>query len=135
MDREVLHGWVMPMVLSVEKILPISCLDPGKIMVRLFSLCNTVVVCNSYGLIGSLVILNDCGTCALTFRSCMIVGLTHLQNWPYMIIRLTHESLNCQKMVCVCFWLHIHPSTDDQSRATKQEQANLCAVTVLCAST
>ena len=25
--------------------------------------------------------------------------------------------------------------TDDQSRATKQEQANLCAVTVLCAST
>ena len=26
-------------------------------------------------------------------------------------------------------------STDDQSRATKQEQANLCAVTVLCAST
>ena len=26
-------------------------------------------------------------------------------------------------------------STDDQSRATKQEQANLCAVTVLCVST
>ena len=26
-------------------------------------------------------------------------------------------------------------TTDDQSRATKQEQANLCAVTVLCAST
>ena len=26
-------------------------------------------------------------------------------------------------------------ATDDQSRATKQEQANLCAVTVLCAST
>ena len=25
--------------------------------------------------------------------------------------------------------------TDDQSRATKQEQANLCAVTVLCVST
>ena len=25
--------------------------------------------------------------------------------------------------------------TDDQSSATKQEQANLCAVTVLCAST
>ena len=27
------------------------------------------------------------------------------------------------------------PGTDDQSRATKQEQDNLCAVTVLCAST
>ena len=26
-------------------------------------------------------------------------------------------------------------STDDQRRATKQEQANLCAVSVLCAST
>ena len=26
-------------------------------------------------------------------------------------------------------------ATDGQSRATKQEQANLCAVTVLCAST
>ena len=26
-------------------------------------------------------------------------------------------------------------TTDDQSRVTKQEQANLCAVTVLCAST
>ena len=28
-----------------------------------------------------------------------------------------------------------YQTTDDQSRATKQEQANLCAVTVLCAST
>ena len=26
-------------------------------------------------------------------------------------------------------------STDDQRRETKQEQANLCAVSVLCAST
>ena len=31
------------------------------------------------------------------------------------------------------FWCEV--ITDDQSRATKQEQANLCAVTVLCAST
>ena len=31
-------------------------------------------------------------------------------------------------------WPNLDP-TDDQSRATKQEQANLCAVTVLCAST
>ena len=67
MDREVPHGWVMPMVLSVEKILPISCLDHGKIMVRLFSPCNTVVVCISYGLIGSLVAACDHGTHALTF--------------------------------------------------------------------
>ena len=33
-------------------------------------------------------------------------------------------------------WIPVHfKTTDDQSRATKQEQANLCAVTVLCAST
>ena len=31
--------------------------------------------------------------------------------------------------------LNENKATDDQSRATKQEQANLCAVTVLCAST
>ena len=42
---------------------------------------------------------------------------------------------------CVWVWLggmmnrELACSTDDQSRATKQEQANLCAVTVLCAST
>ena len=34
------------------------------------------------------------------------------------------------RIACELAW-----STDDQSRATKQEQANLCAVTVLCAST
>ena len=31
--------------------------------------------------------------------------------------------------------LELACSTDDQRRATKQEQANLCAVSVLCAST
>ena len=42
---------------------------------------------------------------------------------------------------CGCGWeglgiaCELACSTDDQSRATKQEQANLCAVTVLCAST
>ena len=55
------------MVLPVGRILPISCLDHGKIMVRLFSPCNTVDVCVSYGLIGSLVSLHDCGTCSLAF--------------------------------------------------------------------
>ena len=33
----------------------------------------------------------------------------------------------------ICYF--VHQATDDQSSATKQEQANLCAVTVLCAST
>ena len=31
--------------------------------------------------------------------------------------------------------LELACSTDDQRRVTKQEQANLCAVSVLCAST
>ena len=38
------------------------CQDLGKIMVRLFSPCNIVVVCICYGLICSLVAVHDCGT-------------------------------------------------------------------------
>ena len=67
MDREVPHWWLMPMVLPIGRILPISCLDHGKIMVRLFSPCNTVDVCISYGLIGSLVSLCNHGTRTLAF--------------------------------------------------------------------
>ena len=33
------------------------------------------------------------------------------------------------------FGVLVGDSIDDQRRATKQEQANLCAVSVLCAST
>ena len=43
-----------------------SCLDLSKIMIRLFSPCNTVFVCISYGLICSLVIVHNHGTHALT---------------------------------------------------------------------
>ena len=32
-------------------------------------------------------------------------------------------------------WCWSDVSTDDQSRVTKQEQASLCVVSVLCAST
>ena len=66
-DRVVPHWWIMPMVMSIGKLLPISCLDLHKIMVRLFSPCNTVVVSICYGLICSLVAVHNCGTCLLTF--------------------------------------------------------------------
>ena len=46
--------------------LAISWLDLAKIMVRSFCPCNTVVVCISYHLIGSLVALHNCGTHTLT---------------------------------------------------------------------
>ena len=39
------------------------------------------------------------------------------------------------KEYCVVIDSFWKKCTDDQSSATKQEQANLCAVTVLCAST
>ena len=87
--------------LSVGKILPLSYLDHGKIMVRLFSPCNAVVVFVSYGLIGSLVTLHDCGTSTLTFRSCRIVGLMHSFFKSCLIVGLACESLNHQKTVCV----------------------------------
>ena len=44
-------------------ILPRSWQDHGKIVLP----CNTAVVCISYGLVGSLVIAHDCGTCTLAF--------------------------------------------------------------------
>ena len=69
-NREVPHQWVMPVVLPFGRILPISCLDHDKIMVRLFSPCNTVDVCISYGLIGRLVTL---GLAHLLFRSLEIM--------------------------------------------------------------
>ena len=52
--------------------------------------------------------------------------------WPYIwvqvILGVTYLSGHFGVLLGVL-------CTDDQSRATKQEQANLCAVTVLCAST
>ena len=44
-------------------------------------------------------------------------------------------ALGCPTPLLSLEGLQGRPCTDDQSRATKQEQANLCAVTVLCAST
>ena len=40
--------------------------DLGKIMVRLFSPCNIVIVCICNGLICTLVAVHDCGTHTLT---------------------------------------------------------------------
>ena len=91
----------MPILLPVGRILSKSCLDHGKIMARLFSPCNTVVVCVSYGLIGSLVALHDHGTCTLPF-------LGHVHLWDSCAQLLCHAQswdlhVNCkvaQKWVC-----------------------------------
>ena len=87
LDREVPHWWVMSMVLEVGKILPRSC----KIMVRLFSPCNIVVVCICYGLICSLVAVHDHGTHA-------VAELVMCES------QASHELLNHQKMVHEQFW-------------------------------
>ena len=75
-----------------------SCEDLDKIMVRLFSPCNIVVVCICYGLICSLVTVHDCATCSL--------------NWSCV----SHELPNCQEMVCVIFGYmsicHVSPSIE-----------------------
>ena len=53
----------------------------------------------------------------------------NFKNAKIMKIQEVHQK-NMQNKYNIIFKF-----TDDQSRATKQEQANLCAVTVLCAST
>ena len=103
-ERSTLVG-VMSIVLTVGR----SCLDLGKIMVRLFSPCNTVVVCICYGLICSLVTVCNRGTCTLTGLVMHDHGTHALTELVVCELQASHESPNCQKMVHACFQSHVHP--------------------------